>query len=57
MARTKDAAIGYTKDQFLSSKRWSGTDKDILSALLDDDKTYAPEDAQRIIDQFKKAVK
>lgn len=47
-----DIASGFTKAQFLQSRHWQGIDKDILSVVLADDKTYTLADAKRLIEQF-----
>lgn len=46
-------AAGFTKEQFLQSRQWEGTDKDILSVVLEDGKTYTVADAKKLLEQFK----
>lgn len=57
MAKEKqatDAVGGFTKDQFLQSQQWEGTEKDILSAVLNDGKLYSLAEAKRLVEEFKK---
>lgn len=44
----------FTKQQFLQTRQRSGADKDILSVVLDDSKTYTIAEAERLIADFKK---
>jgi hypothetical protein len=43
----------YTKEQFLSSAKYSYQDKDVLSALLEPEKLYTAAEAQQVIEEFK----
>ena len=43
----------YTKGQLVSAKRFSTSDKDILTGLLVADKTYSIEEAEDVIRSFK----
>ena len=43
----------FTKEQLISSKRFSNN-KDVLSAKLEDDKEYTIKEAQEIIENFMK---
>ncbi|MNW62401.1 hypothetical protein D3C74_405280 [compost metagenome] len=55
MARPKevDISAGFTKVQFLASRQWEGSDKDILSVVLEDDKLYTLAEATKLVSQFK----
>ena len=44
----------FRKSELVASERYA-KDRDILSALLDANKTYSLEDCDRIIEKFKKA--
>lgn len=44
----------YAKEQIMESTRFELSEKDILAALLDDDKTYTLNEAAGVIDTFKK---
>lgn len=48
-----DIVGGFTKAQFLQSRQWEGIDKDILSTVLEDDKTYTLADAIKLVNDFK----
>lgn len=50
----KKGAPRFTKQQFLQSRQRSGTDKDILSVVLNDSKTYTIAEAEKLIGDFKK---
>ncbi|AIQ45618.1 hypothetical protein R70723_06700 [Paenibacillus sp. FSL R7-0273] len=43
----------YTKRQFLESAKYSYQDKDVLAALLEQEKLYTVAEAQQVIDDFK----
>lgn len=43
---------GFTKEQFMQSRQWQGIDKDVLSVVLEDDKTYTIAEAKKLINQF-----
>lgn len=47
-------AAVFTKAQFLQSRQRSGVEKDILSVVLQDDKTYTLAEADKLINDFKK---
>lgn len=44
-------AQGYTKTQLLQSQRFAA-DRDVLTALLVDDKVYTLDDVQQQLDSF-----
>ncbi|MFD0675161.1 hypothetical protein [Cohnella sp. GCM10027633] len=46
-----DAVFG--KAQLLSARRFASQDKDILSALLDEESSYTIEQAEQLITTFK----
>ncbi|WP_438491022.1 hypothetical protein [Paenibacillus sp. IHBB 3054] len=48
------STASFTKEQFLSSAKYSYQDKDMLAALLETDKLYTAAEAQQVIDDFKK---
>lgn len=52
--QTPDIAAGFTKEQFLQSRQWTGTDKDVLAVVLEDSKTYSIAEAKQLVDDFKK---
>jgi len=57
-SETKTKHASFTKEQFLSSQKRSGVEKDILAAVMEDDKTYTLAEAEKLISDFKKrAVK
>lgn len=41
----------YTKQQFLSAKRFAGH-SDLLNALLDDDQIYTMEQVEKLLEDF-----
>ncbi|GKU79859.1 hypothetical protein [Paenibacillus sp. L3-i20] len=45
---------GFTKARLLGSEQFMPIQKDILTALLDDDKLYSVDDAKRKIEQYLK---
>ncbi|WP_438497167.1 hypothetical protein [Paenibacillus sp. IHBB 3054] len=47
------SVTSYTKEQFLGSAKYSYQDKDVLAALLDQDKLYTADEVQQVIDDFK----
>ncbi|MDN4069263.1 hypothetical protein QYF50_15530 [Paenibacillus vini] len=51
--QTPDIAAGFTKEQFLGSRQWTGTDKDVLSVVLKEGKTYTLAEAKSLVDEFK----
>lgn len=49
-----EAAEGvFTREQFLSSAKYSFQDKDVLAALLEPDKLYTVSEAQQVMNDFK----
>lgn len=50
----EQAAPTFTKQQFLSSKQFTAHEKDVISALLQDDKTYSVDTAKKLIKDFLK---
>lgn len=44
----------FTKKQLIGSRQRKGSEKDILAAVLEDDKTYTIAEAQKAIDDFLK---
>lgn len=48
-----EITAGFTKEQFLGSRQWSGTDKDVLSVVLEEGKTYTLNEAKSLVDEFK----
>lgn len=48
---TETASVFFTKEQFLKSNKYS-QHRDLLSAVLDDNKTYSKEQVNNIIDKF-----
>ena len=51
MAR-KQSDVAYTKKQIVESVRFTPIQKDMLTALLDDDATYTVAEASQILKQF-----
>ena len=49
------ASAFFTKEQFLKSNSYS-QHRDLLSAVLDDNKTYSKEQVNNIIDKFYRKV-
>ncbi|MEK3867680.1 hypothetical protein MHH60_29880 [Paenibacillus sp. FSL H7-0716] len=43
----------FSREQFLSSAKYSFQDKDVLAALLEPEKLYTASEAQHVIDDFK----
>ncbi|CAM3905137.1 hypothetical protein [Paenibacillus lactis] len=43
----------YTKEQLVEAKRFTTSEKDILSGLLAPDKTYTLDEAVAVINRFK----
>lgn len=48
---TKTAAQ-YTKQQIVTSSRFTPVERDILSVLLKDDETYTIEQARAVLEEF-----
>ncbi|WP_349944395.1 hypothetical protein ABFV83_12945 [Lacrimispora sp. BS-2] len=47
------SVVRYTKDQLILSERYCNQ-RDLLSALLDDEKVYSVTEAEEIMNQFMK---
>lgn len=47
------AGTAYTKEQLLASKRYANR-RDVISALLDDGKTYTLTEVERLMNKFMK---
>lgn len=43
----------FTKQQFLQTRQRLNVDKDILSILLEDDKSYTIAEAEKLLEEFK----
>ncbi|WP_423230554.1 hypothetical protein [Oxobacter pfennigii] len=54
MAEKKQGQKLYTKQQFLSSKKYTAGHKDLLSVLLEDKKSYTHEQVKNIAEKFLK---
>ncbi|WP_193726898.1 hypothetical protein [Paenibacillus guangzhouensis] len=52
MAVKESKEISYTKDQFLSSIRFTGVEKDIMSVVLDADGKFTEEQVTVAIQNF-----
>ncbi|SDD75370.1 hypothetical protein SAMN02799630_03938 [Paenibacillus sp. UNCCL117] len=48
------AEARYSKEQLLESRQYSQLEKDVLTALLEDEGLYTQEDAKALIEQFMK---
>lgn len=46
----------HTKQQYLSSKRFTPQQKDVLAALLQDDQRYTVEQVDGMLDSFYRAA-
>ncbi|WP_291579556.1 hypothetical protein [Clostridium sp. UBA6640] len=53
MTKKEIEQIKFNKEQIVNSNKFTQIEKDILKALLDD-KEYSLEEANNIIDEFKK---
>lgn len=54
----KQISPKFTKDQFLQSRQRSGQEKDILAAVLEDNKAYTIAEADKAIQNYlKRGVK
>ncbi|MEF3309515.1 hypothetical protein PV433_11480 [Paenibacillus sp. GYB004] len=42
----------FTKQQFLASRQRPGVERDILAAVLEDDKSYTIAEADKLIEDF-----
>ncbi len=45
---------GFTKDQLLKSKQYAGVQRDIMSAVLDDNGRYTHNQVKKALDDFGK---
>ncbi|NEN84366.1 hypothetical protein G3T11_19120 [Paenibacillus elgii] len=53
----QESLPAFTKQQFLESKLFTAQQKDLLSALLQDEETYTTDQVKQQIEQYlKKAV-
>ncbi|MNJ57384.1 hypothetical protein D3C77_529710 [compost metagenome] len=50
--KQKANAARFTKEQFVQSGQWQGVDRDILSVVLEDHKTYTLAQAKQLVEQF-----
>lgn len=50
----KKGAPRFSKQQFLQSRQRTGSDKDILSVVLEEGNTYTIVEAEKLINDFKK---
>ena len=53
MAKTEKAAAVYSKEQLVASKRYA-TKRDIISALLENGKTYTFDEVDALIEKYMK---
>lgn len=53
MAKTEKAVAVYSKEQLAASKRYA-TKRDIISALLENGKTYALDEVDALIEKYMK---
>ncbi|MDR9857811.1 hypothetical protein RJP21_29910 [Paenibacillus sp. VCA1] len=51
---TKPTEPAYTKAQFLSSSRYTPAQRDILAAVLEDEKTYTDAQAKQALEAYLK---
>lgn len=49
----RQSAPRYSKEQLISAKRFTTSDKDILAGLLVAEKSYTIEEAESVINTFK----
>lgn len=54
MSEEKKKQKGFTKEQLLKSKQYSGVQKDIMRIVLDDKKSYSHDQAKSKIEEFGK---
>ena len=47
-------AFSFSKQQFLKSANFTRIEKDVLSAILEDDKQYTIEQVKKMLEDFKK---
>ncbi|BFH65069.1 hypothetical protein [Paenibacillus azoreducens] len=52
MADQASMASAYTKVQFLSSSRYTPAQRDILAAILEDEKTYTDSQAKQALETY-----
>lgn len=52
MAKEKQEHEAYTKQQFISSRKYSAAKKDLLNALLEEGKTYTHEQVESAIKKY-----
>lgn len=50
------AAPTFSKQQFLESKSYTGQQKDVLNALLQDKEEYTQDQMMNIVDEFHRRV-
>lgn len=53
MAKTEKAAAVYSKEQLAASKKYA-TKRDIISALLENGKTYTLDEVDALIEKYMK---
>lgn len=54
----KEGQPTYTKEQFLASSRFNSAQRDILAAVLVDDKAYTGDEASKALESYlRKEVK
>lgn len=53
MAKTEKAVAAYSKEQLAASKRYA-TKRDIISALLENGKTYTFDEVDALIEKYMK---
>ncbi|OMF50879.1 hypothetical protein [Paenibacillus peoriae] len=51
-AKAQLVDAGFTKDQFLGSQQFTNIEKDFLSALLQDERTYTISEAKNLLTEF-----
>jgi hypothetical protein len=54
MKDEKEQVGKFTKKQLLGSRQRTGPEKDILAAILEEDKTYTIAEAQKAMEEFLK---
>lgn len=52
-AEAPTTATAYTKEQLLASRRYANR-RDVISALLDDGKTYTLSEVEKLMNRFMK---
>jgi hypothetical protein len=48
----KQAEVYFSKSQFVNSEQCSPADKDVLNALLEEDKRYTAAEVNKLVEQF-----